>query len=106
MKYKPLANPKGSGVVYKGDEELAQISYELIIKQEVHITEDGNEVEGSIDQHGEIFVLEGRKNLYGMEKLTLRLEDGRYIDFFLGRIGDETIGKYHIVPSGNFRNEL
>ena len=82
------------------------MKYELFIRQEVYIDEDGNEVEGLTDKHGEIHVLEGRSDLYGMEKLTLHLEDGRYIDFFLGRIGDSVTGIYHITPSSNFRETL
>lgn len=106
IKYRPLENPIGRGVVYKNDEEIAKVSYELIIKQEVNVMDDGTEFDGLKDLHGEISVVDGRKNLLDMDKMTLHLEDGRYIDFRTGRECDENKGKYHILPLSDFRTEL
>jgi len=87
--YKHLESPEGVGEVWQGDKRIAQVEYSLDVQKEIIITEsfDGtNELEGKSFISGSIFVLEGEKHLIGRDILTLYMQDGRKIDFFVTNI--------------------
>ena len=105
MKYKPLANLKGVGEVYDGNNKLAEARYELVIEQEATIAESFSgteEIDGLQSGTGSILVKKGRIGLLNtVKKLTLHIDDGRKVDFFVTN-GDANVGRFPIKLSGSF----
>ena len=71
----------GIGNVFANGENLGKIKYALYVYQEIHIVK-GEEIEGLKDIIGRIDSNDAMK-FFDKSSLTLMLEDGRCIDFFV-----------------------
>ena len=103
-KYKHLESPEGIGEVWEKDKIIARVNYSLYVQQEIIIMKSfdtTDEAEGMKSISGSISVIEGEKHLFGRDRLTLNMQDGRKIDFFVSRFSpmDENI---EIQPTGGF----
>lgn len=101
---KSLENPSGVGEVYKDDNKIAKVNYNLNVQQEILIAEtlkETSEIEGLKFMTGSISALEGTKDLWGIDKLVLHMQDGRKVDFFI-KSSDLVSGNFQIQPSGDF----
>lgn len=109
-KYRWIENPRGRGDIYSGGKNIAKVSYNLNVQQEILVHNIGNEikeVEGLKSMNGHIAVLEGDVVLWSKGKLILHMEDGRKIDFFIRNANPtnnkfQINNKYQIQPSGDF----
>ncbi|HEX8247663.1 MAG TPA: hypothetical protein VF599_05810 [Pyrinomonadaceae bacterium] len=79
MKLKETLN--GNGEVFDNETNLGKISYKLNVYQEIH-TVNNQEVEGLKSIMGNI-TSEDAMRLFHKDELTLVLEDGRCIKFFV-----------------------
>lgn len=103
-KYIPIENPTGVGEVWKKDEKIAKVSYNLNVYQEIIIAEtlkETSEIEGLKFMDGSITIIEGARDIWGRDKLVLNIEDGRKVGFFV-KSGDPISGHFQIQPSGDF----
>jgi len=103
-RYRSLENPRGVGDVYEGEEKIAKVSYNLVVQQEILITQtlkETGEVEGLKSMTGSISVLEGDRILWGKDKLILHMKDGRKVDFFV-KSAKLPGSDFEIQPSGSF----
>jgi len=71
----------GNGYVFDNDENLGKINYRLYVYQDV-IDVSGEEVEGLKSVSGSISSNDAMR-LFDKNNLTLNLEDGRCIKFFV-----------------------
>ena len=102
--YRSIENPIGVGEVWNKGERISKVEYGLIVQQEVLIASDfqkSEETELLKSISGSISVLEGIKDLWDKGTLTLTLQDGRKVDFFV-KSGDPVSGNFTIQPTGNF----
>jgi hypothetical protein len=94
----------GEGEVSVGDKGVSKVSYTLKVKQGA-LTTESEKSEGVEEGHnffsGNIIVLDGEGFLFNMGRLTLHIEDGHRVDFFVKK-GEPMIGRYEIQPHGNF----
>ena len=98
--YKSLENTTGVGKVYRGEEGIAKVSYSLNVKQEI-ILAGTDEIEGLKFMTGSISVFEGKRDLWGIDRLVLHMKDGRKVDFFV-KSATLPSGDLEIQPSGWF----
>jgi hypothetical protein len=101
---KCIENPEGVGEVWEKDKKVAKVTYNLDVQQEILITESFNktsELEGMKYISGSITILEGEKHLIGRDKLTLNMQDGRKIDFFITHF-NPMVDNIQIQPTGSF----
>lgn len=71
----------GNGEVFKSNDSLGKINYNLYVYQETHNV-NGEEIEGIRDIKGEISSEDAVK-LFGKRNLILCLEDERCIEFLI-----------------------
>jgi hypothetical protein len=103
-KYKILEKPSGIGEVWEKDKQIAKVEYYLEVQQKILVTRSMSgtqELDGMKDTSGYISVISGERNLFGRDKRTLKMQDGRKIDFFVTRFSPTE--KYiQIQPTGDF----
>jgi hypothetical protein len=102
-----IENPFGKGEVWGKGAKIATVSYILSVLQEIETVSyvGGNEqeeIEGSKSTGG---LIDAGKDLLSLlneqDKLTLHLQDGRKIDFFV-KDANVITGKIQIQPVGGF----
>jgi len=85
-KTKLIESPRGKGEVLDQGTRIAKVNYILEVLQDVIEAETFSgvkEEEGLMYAKGSITVLDGANLLMYRDKLSLRLQDGRQIDFFI-----------------------
>jgi len=84
-KFKILDTLSGVGSVYKSENLIANVQYELQIGQEFIISRSSSgedEIPSFKRITGLLNIIDGEKNLIGRDILTLQLSDGRKWSFF------------------------
>jgi hypothetical protein len=93
----------GQGAVLNGHVEVAKVSYNLVVKKEIMMTD--SITSSVLDRYrfidGSLKVLEGEMYLLNLERLTLQIENDRKVDFSIKK-GEPMTGDYRIQPIGNF----
>ena len=98
--FKVLESPRGNGMVFQNEKMLSRVSYELSVLQQMIVAGDG-EQEGLKLISGTLSVLKGKTKLWGFDRLTLHLQDGRNLDFFI-KEARLVSNEYIIQPTGSF----
>ncbi len=103
--YETLESPKGVGHVYQGSRKLVEVSYCLNVQavtQTAKVRKETRQAEEPKSMTGWIIVLGGDvRDLWTRDRLTLRLEDARNVDFFVTRY-NPIGGTVAIEPTGGF----
>lgn len=103
-----IETPRGIGVVYESNGEfVGNAKYDLKIEQNtITSASDNQKVRGLKFISGRMEIIEGEKDLITEDwgDLTLNLEDGRSLIFFV-KHGDPSSGAYQIVSSGKSLKE-
>ena len=88
--------------MYLGDRDIARVLYRLTVEREVSRVRTLKTVEdipGLQDIRGQLTVIDGERDLFAEEPLTLHLEDGRRWQFF-ATFGEPVSGQYKVVNAG------
>lgn len=110
-RHKTLESPKGVGVVYLEDDKIADVRYDLKVRQKLLVGttfKETYQLDGTTSAEGSLIILEGQK--LSMDKggrLILELDDRRRMEFLVVNlrviaVAGSTSERYRIVRTGGW----
>ena len=93
-----LETTRGEGDVYREGNLIARARYNLEVTQKM-IQTSSDEIPGMKNVSGQIEVIEGEDYLFDYDFLTLHLNDGRGMEFFVTKV-DISSGVHSVQHTG------